>query len=143
VIRRHLELAIQKMRALLGDDHMCHHLGARYATGDYGDWPELQDHRWAVRWYQRGAARGSASCQYDLGFMFILGEGAPRDAQAGVDLMVRAAGQGYCEAIRVLADVYSSGKHGFVPDPVQAQHWAQVLSEHLAAHPEHKRLYER
>ena len=96
-----------------------------------------------MRWYQRGAARGDASCQYDLGFMYILGEGAPKNLQAGMDLMVQAAGQGYCEAIRLLADLFSTGKHGVVPDPVQAQHWTQVLREHLAVHPEDKRLYER
>jgi TPR repeat protein len=143
VIRRHFELARQKLRALLGDEDMCHGLGARYATGDHGEWPELQDHRSAVRWYQRGAARGNPNCQYDLGFMCILGEGGPKDPQAGMDLMVQAAAQGYCDAIRVLADLFSSGKHGVASDPIQAQHWAHVLSEHLAVHPEDKRLYER
>jgi TPR repeat protein len=143
VIHRHLELAGQKLRALLGDEYMCHHLGARYATGDHGEWPDLKDDRSAVRWYHRGAARGNAGCQYDLGFMYILGEGGPKDPQAGIALMVQAAAQGYCEAIRLLADLFSSGKHGVAPDPAQAQHWAHVLSEHLAAHPEDKRLYER
>jgi TPR repeat protein len=75
--------------------------------------------------------------------MHLLGEGAPKAPQAGMDLMVKAAAQGYCEAIRVLADLLSSGDYGVTPDPVQALHWAEVLSQHLALHPEDKRLYER
>ena len=143
VIRRQLELAGQKVRALLGDERMCHHLGARYATGDHGEWPQLQSHRSAIRWYRRGARRGNAECQYDLGFMNLLGEGAPKNWQAGISLFRQAAAQGQCEAIRALADFLSTGTHGVVPDPVEAQHWSRVLADHLALHPEDKRLYER
>jgi TPR repeat protein len=143
VILRHIELLREKLRALLGDANACHRLGARYATGDHGEWVALPNPSSAVRWYERGAKRGDPHCQYDLGFMYILGEGAPQDRQAGLNLVKRAAAQGYCEAIRVLADCFSSGAHGVVPDPDQARYWSRVLSDHLIRHPEDKRLYER
>ena len=131
-----------KLRALLGDSDACHYLGARYATGDDGEWPK-QDLRAAVRWYRLGADRGDAGCQYDLGFMVLLGEGTPRDHRAGVRLLEQAASQGFCEAIRLLADVFASGGYGVPADPAEAERWSRRLAEHLAAHPEDKRLYER
>jgi TPR repeat protein len=143
VVLRYIELLREKVRALLGDANACHRLGARYATGNHGEWPALQDHGSAVRWYERGAKHGDPQCQYDLGYMYLLGEGAPQDSQAGLNLVKQAAAQGYCEAIRVLADFLSNGTHGVVADADQALYWSRVLSDHLIRHPEDKRRYER
>jgi hypothetical protein len=140
---RHFDLWLQKLRAVLGDRDACHDLGARYATGDHGEWPELEDARAAIRWYRRGAALGDAACRYDLGFMYLLGEGAVQDRDAAIELLSQSASQGFCDAIRLLADVFARGVHGVASDPLESERWSRVLSEHLIAHPEDRRLHER
>jgi hypothetical protein len=47
--RRELDLLREKLRCLLGDSRACHNVGARYATGDPGDWPEIESQSDAVR----------------------------------------------------------------------------------------------
>lgn len=133
----------EKVRALLGDSHSCHQLGARYATGEQGDWPELLNPRTALRWYERGARLGDPECQYDLGFMYILGEGTAPDPRAGLALLERAASQGFCEAIRLLADLFSTGAHRVAADPIEVERWSRALAEHLARNPDDKRAHER
>lgn len=60
-----------KLKALfLREGFACHQLGAMYATGD----GVTKSDRDAVLWYRRGAERGDPECQYDLGFMYLLGE---------------------------------------------------------------------
>ena len=143
MLGRHLDLVREKVRALLGDPRACHQLGALYATGDQGNWPELKNSGKALRWYERGARMGDPECQYDLGFMYLSGEGAAQDPHAGVRLLEQAASQGFCNAIRLMADLFATGAHGVAADSGQAERWSHLLSAHLARHPEDKRLYER
>ena len=140
---RRLELLRETLRALLGDSDACHNLGARYATGDHGEWPEIQDPTLAARWYRRGAKRGSPECLYDLGFMSVLGELPDADQATGLRLLKQSAEQGYCDAIRLLSDLYSLGIHGVSADPKEAGFWSRKLAEHLARHPDDKRTHER
>jgi TPR repeat protein len=96
-----------------------------------------------MRWYERGARLNDPECRYDLGFMYILGEGTAADPRAGVALLEQAACQGFCNAMRLLADLFSTGAHGVAADPAEAERWSRALAEHLARHPEDKRAYER
>ncbi len=142
--RIQVELCVLRFRALALDDQCaCHALGAILATGDHGQWPEVSDEQAAARWYLRAARRDHAESQYDLGWMLLLGEGTTVDVKAALDWLTAAAESGYSEAIRLLADLYKSGKYGVTPDDALATHWAARLCEHLAKHPEDRRAWER
>jgi len=66
-------------------------LGALYATGD---WTGPHDAVRAAEWYRRAAERGHPDAQYNLGFMYLLGEGVTSDAAEGLRWLRRAADQG-------------------------------------------------
>jgi TPR repeat protein len=142
-MKRRLDLLRQTLRALLGDADASHDLGAIYATGDHGEWPEIEDSARAARWYRRGARRGSAECLYDLGFMSILGEFPGADRDEGIDLLEKSAQLGYADAIRLLADLHALGIHGVEANPELAERWSRRLAEHLARHPDDRRDHER
>jgi uncharacterized protein len=95
-------------------------LGALYATGD---WTGPRDAVRAVEWYRRAAERGHPDAQYNLGFMYVLGEGVQADPNEGVQWLRRSADQGDDSAIRLLADLYRNGRYGISADPVEAQLW--------------------
>jgi len=78
-------------------------LGALYATGD---WTGPRDPAQAAVWYRRAAERGHSDAQYNLGFMYLLGEGVQQDAEAGVRWLKSAADHGDETSLRLLADVY-------------------------------------
>ena len=40
-----------------------------------GEWTGAKDPGLAVQWYRRAAERGHCDAQYNLGFMYVLGEG--------------------------------------------------------------------
>ena len=82
-----------------------------------------QDFSRAARWYRRGARRGDAESQYDLGFMYLLGEGVDHDPIEGIRWLERAAAQGFERAIRLLADVLRDGAYGVDADTRRAEHW--------------------
>ena len=133
-----------RVRALLlGDVDACHCLGAILATGDHGESLSIRDQVRAARWYSRAARRGHPESQYDLGFMFLLGEGVTQDSEEALRWIGAAADAGYSEAMRLLADLYSSGRFGVASDEALAAHWANRLSAHLEQHPEDLREYER
>jgi TPR repeat protein len=143
LIARRIELLREMLRAGFGNAEACHNLGVLYATGDHGEWPEIQDAAAAARWYERGAKRGDAECLYDLGFMSILGEFPGADRSAGVRYLEQSANRGYCDAIRLLSDLYSRGLHGVPANPEHGELWSRKLAEHLALHPEDARKHER
>ena len=143
MLRRRLELLRETLQALLGDRDACHNLGATYATGDHGNWPEIRNVPAAVRWYKRGAKRGSPECLYDLGLMSVLREFPGADPNAGIRSLVESANKGYCDSIRLLADLYTRGLHGVSADQEQGEYWSRRLEEHLVRHPDDRRLHER
>jgi TPR repeat protein len=107
-------------------------LGALYATGD---WTGPKDLVRAAEWYRRAAEQGHSDAQYNLGFMNLLGEGVRGDPQEALRWLRLAAAQGEGQAMRLLADLYRDGAHGFPVDPAQAAHWDEqyrVCQETLA-----------
>ncbi len=128
---------------MLGDVEACHALGAILATGDHGEALSIRDEARAARWYCRAARKGHPESQYDLGFMLLLGEGVSQDPNEALRWIGAAADAGYSEAMRLLADVYSSGRFGVANNEALAAHWGNKLSAHLAQHPEDRREYER
>jgi TPR repeat protein len=95
-------------------------LGALYATGD---WTGPRDSARAAEWYRRAAERDHEDAQYNLGFMYLLGEGVPKDTKEGLRWLLRAADQGDEMSIRLLADLYQNGHYGVPLDPAEAERW--------------------
>ena len=79
---------------------------------------------------------------YELGFMYLLGEGIIKDASTASVWLSRAGSGGHTEAMRLLRDLYKIGNHGVPIDPAEATRWQAFLSEHLTRHPEDRRRYE-
>jgi len=75
--------------------------------------------------------------------MSVLREFPGADPAAGIRLLVESAHKGYCDSIRFLADLYSQGLYGFSVDQEQGEYWSRKLDEHLAHHPDDRRLHER
>lgn len=48
----------------------------------------------AISYYQRAANAGHAGAQYNLGLMYLKGEGVPRDALNGLGWLAKAADSG-------------------------------------------------
>ena len=97
-------------------------LGALFATGD---WTGPRDVVRAAEWYRRAAERGHADAEYNLGFMYLLGEGVQTDPDEGLRWLRRSADQGGETAIRLLADLYRNGIYGVSADHVEARRWQE------------------
>ena len=95
-------------------------LGALYATGH---WTGPRDAVRAAEWYRRAAERGHADAQYNLGFMYLLGEGVPANPVEGLRWLRLAADQEEESSFRLLADLYRNGYHGVPLDPGEAALW--------------------
>ena len=95
-------------------------LGAYYATGD---WTGPKDPALAVYWYNRAAERGEEDAQYNLGFMYILGQGTVQDTAKGLSWLRTSAEQGHTGAMRLLADLYRNAYHGVPRNAEEADHW--------------------
>jgi len=104
-------------------------LGAHYATGN---WTGPKDPVRAVQWYHRAAERGHSDAQYNLGFMYVLGEGVQSDHEEGLRWLRLAAAHGEGAAMRLMADLYRNGYHGVPIDPLQAADWDRRYREHEA-----------
>jgi TPR repeat protein len=101
-------------------------LGALYATGD---WTGPHDAVRAAEWYRRAADRGHADAQYNLGFMYFLGEVVPSDSAVGLRWLRLAADQGEESSYRLLADLYRNGYYGVSVDPAEATRWDELYRQ--------------
>jgi uncharacterized protein len=95
-------------------------LGALYATGD---WTGPKDSARGVYWYRLAAERGHDDAQYNVGFMYILGDGAEANLDEGLRWIHRAAMQGNWNARHLLADLYRNGYYGVPKSIEQAKRW--------------------
>ena len=69
----------------------------------------LRNQKRAFDWYSRSAKQGFAKAQFNLGHMYILGQGVDQDKSQGVDWQVKAAEQGLVEAQFEIGLRYLSG----------------------------------
>lgn len=95
-------------------------LGALFATGD---WTGPHDPARAVEWYRRAAERGHIDAQYNLGCMYLSGEGVPSDPTEGLRWLRCAADQGDEQTLRLLAEVYRNGFYGVPLNLEEAEYW--------------------
>jgi len=103
-------------------------LGALFATGD---WAGPKDVALAVYWYRLAAERGHDDAQYNLGFMYILGEGTQADVKEGLRWLHLSAMQGNWCARHLLADLHSNGYYGVPKSIEEAKRWdhLQLVAE--------------
>jgi TPR repeat protein len=78
-------------------------------------------------WYRKAAMQGGASAQYNLGFMYLNGQGVPQNYAEAAKWYRKAAEQGDVDATRVLGLAYYLGK--WVPkDLVQSYFWFSLAA---------------
>jgi TPR repeat protein len=125
--------------AQLGAEEAQSALGAAYAYADEDErfpWP--LDAEASRFWYTQAAAQGNPDAQDVLGRRWLHGEGGPADPATGVHWLSLAAQQA-CgvhtdSAAELLADLFTTGRFGVVPDAQAAETWrAQAAT--LAAAP--------
>jgi TPR repeat protein len=88
--------------AELGSINAQRDLGCCYATGMKAI---AQDLTLARLWYGRAAEAGHADAQYNFGCMLLYGEGGPKEPEAGMAWIRRAAEQGDDPAQHHLRDI--------------------------------------
>jgi TPR repeat protein len=115
----------------LGSMNAQRDLGANFATGD---WTGPRDPAQGAEWYRKAAEHGHSDAQYNLGFMYLLGEGIPPDPEEGLRWLHRSAVQGEANACRLLADLYRHGYYGVPLDTKQADYWDE---KYRLFNPEH------
>jgi len=76
----------------------------------------------AAQWYQKAADLGNSSAQNELGRLYQLGQGVPKDYAKAVDLFRKAADQGNALAQANLGSMYERGL-GVQTDLTQAFQW--------------------
>ena len=68
-----------------------------------------RDWKHAIEWYSKSAEQGFANAQFELGGMYILGDGVEKDEDRGVALLVQAAEQGLAKAQFEIGNLYMAG----------------------------------
>jgi hypothetical protein len=126
------QVAEEKFKALMenaraGDPVAQNGLGVMYYTGEavsktssgqvLDNDPEL-----AAGWFFRSAEQGYADAQFNLGLMYINGEGVPQDIPHAVELFQKAAEQGHVDAQNNLGAMYFTGE-GVTRDEKKAIEW--------------------
>jgi len=79
----------------------------------------------AVEWFRKAADQGHALAQYNLGSMYLSGQGVPQDYAEAVKWYRKAADQGFAPAQYNLGLMYDNGQ-GVPQDYVQAHKWLNL-----------------
>ncbi len=90
--------------------------------GDARAQNNLSDLDDSIRALIRKAQQGNADAQYNLGNMYRLGQGVPKDFTKAVYWLRKAAGQGYANAQYNLGNMYRLGQ-GVLKDFTKAVYW--------------------
>jgi TPR repeat protein len=106
-------------------------LAAPVAAGPFEDGVaayEREDYATALRLLRPLAEQGEASAQFNLGFMYDLGQGVPQDYAEAVKWYRKAADQGNAAAQYNLGLMYDNG-HGVPQDYAEAVKWYRKAAE--------------
>ncbi|MBA4143902.1 MAG: sel1 repeat family protein [Nitrosospira sp.] len=87
----------------------------------------INDHHFTVNLYQESAKNGNSDAQYQLGLLYLTGNGALQDFAEAAKWLKLAAEQGYALAQYELGLVYRMG-HGVAVDPVQSYVWLNLAA---------------
>ncbi|KAL4087312.1 hypothetical protein PRIC1_013206 [Phytophthora ramorum] len=110
-----------------GDPSAKSRLGEYYSFGRGG---VQKNQPRAVQYYKEAATAGVITAQFNLGYLFLTGDGVPQDALQAEALFRRAAEKGFVMAMINLAQMYTSG-YGKVPKDVEtARKWLELAAPH-------------
>ncbi len=122
----------EKFQALLedaksGDPIAQNGLGVMYYTGEAvskTDTGEILDNdpELAAGWFFRSAEQGYADAQFNLGLLYVNGEGVEQDMDQAVTLFKKAADQGHVDAQNNLGALFYLGE-GIARDKEKAIMW--------------------
>ena len=99
--------------------------GADFATGLSAY--QKGDYATAAKEWRPLAQEGSPEAQFNLGLLYIDGQGVPQDYGEALNWFKRSADQDYVKAQLNLGALYSSGK-GIKRDYVQAYKWFNICA---------------
>ena len=80
---------------------------------------ERGDYSTAFDLYEKLANQGNAKAQFNLGYMYDIGQGLPQDYKQAVHWYTKAAEQGYAKAQHNLGILYGNSR-GVLQDYVKA-----------------------
>ena len=103
------------------------HIPAQLWLGEIYD--QSEQNADAVYWYRRAADLGSAEGQFNVGRMYLQGDGVEQNNEQAVTWITTAAENGFVPAMRVLATNFQQGGLGLAADPEQARLWLQKAAE--------------
>jgi len=86
-----------------------------------------QDDKESASWFNKSAAQGNALAQFNLGVMYIKGQGVPQDYTMALKWYMKAAEQNNPLAQFDLGVMYTNGE-GTEVDMVQAYKWFSLAS---------------
>ena len=92
-----------------------------------------QENEEAVGWFLTAAYQGDAAAAYDLGQMYVVGEGVEQNPGKALYWIKHSAEKNYLAAVEILASAYRLGDLGLPVDLDQAQIWEAKLPPLRAA----------
>jgi len=81
-----------------------------------------------VKWLGLAAAQGIAQAQANLGVMYELGDGVPKNSPEAVKWYHQAARQGIARAQRNLGNLFARGAEGVPKDAVEGLAWSIIAA---------------
>jgi TPR repeat protein len=92
-----------------------------------------QENEEAVGWFLTAAYQGDAAGAYDLGEMYVVGEGVEKSSEKALYWIKYSAEKNHLPAVEVLASAYRLGDLGLAIDLDQAKIWEDKLPPLRAA----------
>lgn len=86
------------------------------------------DYRQAYRGFKRLAQRDHVESQYQLGMLYLFGQGAKQDTAQGISWLEQAALNGNYLAAHELGQIYIAGR-GVAPNELEAMKWVELATE--------------
>ena len=77
----------------------------------------------AIEWITRSSDNGYRIAQFDLGTMYLQGDGVKFDPKLGMELLTSSAEKRYASAAYKLGEIFDKGQYGFKKDPEEAIKW--------------------
>lgn len=110
-----------------GDPTAKSRLGEYYSHGKGG---VQKDQARAVQYLKEAATSGIIMAQFNLGHLFLTGDGVPQDSLQAEALFRKAAEKGFVMAMVNLAQMYRTG-YGKVPKDLEtARKWLKLAAPH-------------
>lgn len=111
--------------AEVGDPNAKSRLGELYF---HGTGPVPQDKRKGVEFYKEAASAGVVTSQFNLAYLYLTGDGVPKNSLMAETLFRKAADKGFVMAMVNLAQMYRTG-YGEVPKDVElAKKWLELAA---------------